>query len=158
MKDVKLGGGLILTDTTVKVRFKKLSEEAVAPKIMKIGDAGADLTTTGLLNDTGLYVEYGTGLAVEIPAGYVGYIFPRSSISNYHLSLTNAVGVIDSNYRGEIKFRFRRTWDSDFAKKYQTGDRIGQLVVMPIPTVEFEEVEELSESNRGENGYGSSGA
>jgi dUTP pyrophosphatase len=137
MKEVKLGGGIQLTDNSVKVKFKKLSTEAVAPKVMKIGDAGADLTATSV-EETAMYYEYGTGLAVEIPSGYVGYIFPRSSCSNYHLSLSNCVGVIDSNYRGEIKFRFKQTRDS-------------------FPTMTFEEVTDLSSSERGEAGYGSSG-
>lgn len=171
MKDVKLGGGLQLINNSVNVKFKKLSEDAVAPKIMKTGDAGADLTATSM-TETDMYIEYGTGLAVEIPQGYVGLIYPRSSLSNYDLILSNHVGVIDSNYRGEIKFRFKRTKkpsmayrvpdmenliDSNNCQIYKVGDRIGQLIIMPYPTVTFEEVEELSETNRGDQGYGSSG-
>lgn len=171
MKDVKLGGGLILTDNSVKVKFKKLGEDAVVPKVQKLGDAGADLTATWLRHEDN-YIEYGTELAVEIPPGYVGFIYPRSSLSNYDLILANHVGVIDSNYRGEIKFRFKPTKkpsmnfrssdmsilvDTNECKYYEVGDRIGQLIIMPIPTVEFEEVEDLSSSERGDKGYGSSG-
>lgn len=166
MKDVKLSGGIQLLDNTVKIKFKKLSPEAVAPKIMKVGDAGADLTAT-TISETAMYVEYGTGLAVEIPPGYVGYIFPRSSISMKTLLLSNAVGVIDSNYRGEIKLRFKEhlkygiNYWGDFAGEdvndYEVGDRVGQLIVMPVPAMVFEEVEELSETERNGAGFGSSG-
>lgn len=140
----------------MNVKIKKLVPEAVVPKYSRKGDAGLDLTATSM-NDTDMYIEYGTGLAVAIPEGYVGYIFPRSSLSNYHLDLANAVGVIDSNYRGEIKFRFKKTEDHWSSKYYKVGDRVGQLIIMPIPEIEFEEAEELDETNRGANGYGSSG-
>lgn len=140
----------------VKVKFKKLDPSAVIPKYAKEGDAGLDLTATSR-TDSIDYVEYGTGLAVEIPPGHVGLIFPRSSVSNQHQILTNCVGVIDSGYRGEIKFRFKEIarFISGAFKFYQVGDRIGQLVVLPYPTVELEETQELSNSERGEGGYGS---
>lgn len=167
MKDVKLGGGLQLTDSGVKVKFKKLSPEAVVPAYAKLGDAGVDLTATSMI-ETDMYIEYGTSLAVEIPSGFVGLIYARSSLSNYDLILSNHVGVIDSGYRGEIKFRFKKTKDvgviggcitqaSHLIKVYAIGDRIGQLIVMPFPKVTFKEAEELSQSDRGEGGFGSSG-
>jgi len=152
----------------MKVKFKKLSENAVAPKIMRSGDAGADLTATSV-TETDMYIEYGTSLAVEIPPGFVGLIYPRSSLSNYDLILSNHVGVIDSNFRGEIKFRFKKVDKKqvyktsigvithDLSVIYKVGDRIGQLIITEIPAVEFEEAEELSDTNRGQNGYGSSG-
>ena len=142
----------------MKVRVKKLDPKAVIPKYAKIGDAGLDLTATSVQEET-LQVKYGTGLAVEIPEGYVGLIFPRSSIFKKTLSLTNSVGVIDSGYRGEIKFVFNKEpyLNKDGFKKYEIGDRIGQLVILPYPSVELEEVEELSDSERGEGGFGSSG-
>lgn len=140
----------------MNVKIKKLSEKAVVPAYTRAGDAGLDLTATSM-EETGMYIEYGTGLAVAIPPGFVGYIFPRSSLSNYHLTLANHVGVIDSNYRGEIKFRFKKTMYSAPANVYNVGDRIGQLIIMPIPSIEFEEVQDLDETNRGANGYGSSG-
>ncbi len=104
----------------MKVKFKRLSDEAVVPRIAKPGDAGADLTATSV-NSYPQYIEYGTGISVEIPDGYVGLVFPRSSISNKDQVLSNAVGVIDSGYRGEIRARFKNTGSGS---KYQQGERI----------------------------------
>lgn len=147
--------------TTVNVKIKKLSPEAKIPKYSKPGDAGLDLTATSI-NETELYIEYGTSLAFEIPSGYVGLIYPRSSLSNYDLVLSNHVGVVDSGYRGEVKFRFKKSYTQVLkgareAKYYNVGDKIGQLIVMPYPLVILEEVEELGESSRGATGFGSSG-
>lgn len=141
----------------MKVKFKKLDEKAVIPAYSKPGDAGLDLTATSkseLVNTKYGFIEYGTGLAVEIPEGYVGLIFPRSSISNTGLILSNSVGVIDSGYRGEIKFRFKYIPDTNL---YEVGDRVGQLVIIPYPTIEIEEATELNSSERGKGGFGSSG-
>lgn len=137
------------------VRVKKLSANAVIPSYAKEGDAGLDITAISreFDNAKGLVV-YGTGLAVEIPYGYVGLIFPRSSIFKTSLSLTNSVGVIDSGYRGEIKFMFRPNGES---KLYNVGDRIGQLLIIPYPQITLVESEELSSSVRGFGGFGSSG-
>lgn len=142
----------------MKIKIKRLSPDAVVPVYGKVGDAGLDFTAISQTENT-LYTEYGTGLAVEIPPGFVGLIFPRSSCSDYSQILSNCVGVLDSNYRGEIKFRFKDVHKGSlaYAKDYQIGNKIGQLIVMPIPSVEFEEVEELGETNRGTAGYGSSG-
>jgi dUTP pyrophosphatase len=101
-------------------------------------------------------VVYGTGLALEIPEGYVGLIFPRSSISKTSLSLANCVGVIDSGYRGEILLKFR-TDANNKTGHYTIGDRIGQLLIIPYPQIEFEEVLELSDTIRSGGGFGSSG-
>jgi dUTP pyrophosphatase len=139
----------------MKIKFKKLSKEAVAPAYAKPGDAGMDMVAISFRKDE-MYYEYGTGIAVEIPEGYVGLIFPRSSISNTKMILANHVGVVDSGYRGEIKFRFKKlAWDNGIV--YEVGDRIGQLIIMPIPYVELEEVDELSSSDRGNGGFGSTG-
>lgn len=146
----------------MKVRFKKLYDGAVMPSKAHDTDAGFDLTAAAVAKDkNGRLVAY-TGIAVEIPKGFVGLLFPRSSIAKHHLSLTNSVGVIDSGYRGEIMLKFREhsAYGSDeyLAKeKYIEGDKVGQLIIMPYPEIEFEEVEELSDSDRGEGGYGSSG-
>jgi len=140
----------------MKVRFKKLNEKAVVPSYAKPGDAGLDLTATSkeLTNNPQYgYLEYGTGLAVEIPEGHVGLIFPRSSISNTGLILSNSVGVIDSGYRGEIKFRFKHIPGT---ADYNVGDRVGQLVILPYPSIETEEATELSSTERGDGGFGSS--
>lgn len=137
----------------MKVRMKRLNDDAIIPRYAKPGDAGMDLTAVWI-NQQMEIITYGTGLAVEIPTGHVGLLFPRSSIYKTGMSLTNAVGVIDSGYRGEIMMKFEMT-DSD--AMYKVGDRIGQLVIMPYPEVEFEEVDELSETSRGAGGYGSTG-
>lgn len=140
------------------VRFKKLNPNAVTPSYAKVGDAGLDLTAISMQvvdQEVYGYVEYGTGIAVEIPQGYVGLIYPRSSISNTGMMLSNSVGVIDSGYRGEIKFRFK--WVNNTAM-YNLGDRIGQMVIMPYPTIQLEEVLELNSSERGSGGFGSSGS
>lgn len=140
----------------MKVRIKKLHETAIVPKYSKPGDAGLDLTATEIIKEEGFQITYGTGLAVEIPLGYVGLIFPRSSIRNYELALTNCVGVVDSGYRGEIQFTFNKIGGVP-SKKYDVGDRIGQLIILPYPQIELEEVSELSNTERGDGGFGSSG-
>lgn len=166
----------------MKVKIKRLSENAVIPKYAKDQDAGLDLVATSKTYDENGNVVYGTGLAFEIPKGYVGLLFPRSSNAKKDLLLSNSVGVLDSGYRGEVLFKFKSTLNSQesevktelyyeyestyisssnpeyyFENTYEIGDRIGQLIIMPYPTIEFEEVEELSESERGSGGYGSTG-
>lgn len=167
---------------SLKVKIKRLHPDAVIPKYAKAGDAGLDLVATSVTyaDDTKKpYSELGTGISVEIPEGYVGLIFPRSSISKTIHSLCNAVGVIDSGYRGEITFRFNYTGTAAFIQihrmqnnlseaqyrevypkgeeAYKIGDKIGQLIILPYPQVTFEEVEELTETERGANGYGHTG-
>lgn len=143
----------------MKVRIKKLVPEAVIPQYAKDGDAGMDLTAISrdydMDNDTW---SFKTGLSFEIPKGYVGLLFPRSSIFKKNVLLTNSVGVLDSGYRGEVMFKFKEV--SEFGKDdlvYEVGDRIGQIIILPYPQIEFEEVEELTETERGTGGYGSSG-
>ncbi len=150
----------------MKVKIKKLSNKAIIPKYSKQGDAGLDLTAISK-EETNNYIEYNTGISIEIPEGFVGLLFPRSSISKKSILLTNSVGVLDSQYRGEIKLRFygfeKEVYSNSKQKQtryeniYQIGDRVGQLIILPYPQIEFEEVEELSLSERGENGFGSSG-
>lgn len=137
------------------VKIKKLHPDAVIPSYAHETDAGMDLTAIGTTIHGGTVV-YNTGLSIEIPEGYVGLIFPRSSIRKYELRLTNSVGVIDSGFRGQIQVVFR-TDHSSYPIKYNTGDRIAQLIIIPYPKIEFEEVQELEESTRGEKGFGSSG-
>lgn len=140
----------------IYLKMKKLVPEAVIPKYAKPGDAGLDLVATSKEYDakSGCIV-FGTGLAMEIPEGYVGLIFPRSSIYKTGLMLSNCVGVIDSGYRGEVKAMFHTY--SRPKKNYEVGDRIMQLIVMPYPKVVLEEVSELSDSERGVGGFGSTG-
>lgn len=140
------------------LKFKRLEEKAIMPIRAHKSDAGIDLTCTRItqeLNEAGqLILVYHTGLAVEIPEGYVGLLFQRSSVSNKSIVMTNCVGVIDAGYRGEIMSKFRSTTDVVPAL-YKPGERFAQLVIVPYLDVQIEEVAELSETERGENGYGS---
>ena len=139
----------------MKVKVMKLDAGAIIPKYAKPGDAGMDLYAASFAIDQNNNYVYGTGLAMEIPDGYVGLIFPRSSISKTAHSLRNAVGVIDSGYRGEIMMKY--DINTRNSPVYAVGDRIAQIIIMPYPQVEFEEVGELSDSERGSGGFGSTG-
>lgn len=137
-----------------KLKIKKLTPDAVVPKYAKPGDAGMDLTAISCeVDDRRGQAHYRFGLAFEIPEGYVGLIFPRSSIVRRTCSLANAVGVIDSGYRGEVTAVFNLHGE-DF---YAVGERIAQLVVVPFAHCEIEETDDLSETERGDGGYGSTG-
>lgn len=146
----------------MKVNVKKLDSNAVLPTYAKHGDAGMDLTATSKSYDEHGNVVYGTSLAFEIPAGYVGLLFPRSSNTKKDLILGNSVGVIDSGYRGEVVFKFKRsttsTQETSFGysyEEYEVGCRIGQIIIMPYPKIEFNLVDELSITDRGIGGFGS---
>lgn len=151
----------------MKVKIKKLNENAVIPTYANNGDAGLDLTAISYEFDKHGNIVYHTGLSFEIPEGYVGLVFPRSSICKKNLSLTNAVGVIDSCYRGEVTAKFKQTNPFPILAKidrsilnnldYKVGDRIAQMIIIPYPKIEFNEVDELSETERGTGGYGSTG-
>lgn len=138
----------------MKIRFKKLSPSAVVPRKAHASDAGFDLTCTRYEVTNGELFTYHTDIAVEIPDGYVGLLFPRSSVSARCMTMANSVGVIDSCFRGEVTAKFRPHL---FAKPYDKGDRVAQMIIMPYPHVDFVEVDELSESDRGDGGYGSTG-
>jgi len=137
----------------MKVNIKKLHPDAIIPSYAKDGDAGMDLTAVDVIADGGT-LTYKTGIAVEIPRWHVGLLFPRSSVYKTGQTLTNCVGVIDSGYRGEIMLKYTL---SPYQREYDIGDRVGQLIIMPYPRIEFEEVEELSDTDRGDGGYGSTG-
>jgi len=141
----------------MKLKIKKLHSNAVIPQYAKAGDAGLDLTATTKSEYINNIITYGTGLSMSIPDGYVGLLFPRSSIYKQDMYLTNCVGVIDSGYIGEIMFKFAITESEQYANTYNIGDRIGQLILFPYPQVTIEEVEELTETERGTNGFGSTG-
>ncbi len=141
----------------MKINFTRTHEDARSPKKSRPFDAMFDLTALSYATEyeAGEFVShvYGTGVCVEIPEGYVGLVFPRSSISRTKARLANSVGVIDPNYRGEIIFKFKGP-----TPPYKEGDRIGQICILPLPEVEWEEAQSLSPSpdDRGTQGYGSS--
>lgn len=151
------------------LKVKKLVPRAVLPKKAHRSDAGYDLVAVSRVVDEDGAVVYGTGLAFEIEEGYVGLVFPRSSVAKKDLVLSNCVGVIDSGYRGEVMAKFKPSlgaWEGEESlmrrvdsntKWYEVGERIAQLVIMKLPDVQLIESEELSESERGVGGYGSSG-
>lgn len=144
----------------MELKFKRLEDEAVLPIRGTKGAAGIDLTCikidTALNEANQLMLVYHTGLAVEIPAGYVGLLIPRSSIWKKSLWLTDNVGVIDADFRGEIVAIMKATTDVVPAI-YKQGERFCQLVVVPVPEYTITETSELSETERGENGFGSTG-
>ena len=144
----------------MKVNVKKLDGNAVVPTYAKHGDAGMDLTAISKNYDEHGNVCYSTGLAFEIPNGFAGFLFPRSSNTKKDLILGNSVGVIDSGYRGEVVFKFRELLPSERdiefgAREYEVGDRIGQIVIIPVPQIEFNVVDDLSTTDRGVGGFGS---
>jgi dUTP pyrophosphatase len=142
----------------MKVRIKKLNETAVIPSYAKDGDAGMDLVATSIISSTSTQITYGIGLALEIPNGFVGLIFPRSSVRKTRLMLSNCVGVVDSGYRGELQATFNKiNNDSVSENDYKVGDRVCQIMIIPHPPIEFEEADELSDTERGEGGFGSTG-
>ena len=140
----------------MKVKIKLLHEDAVKPKYAKESDAGLDLVATSIISNTTFDVTYGLGIALEIPKGFVGLVFPRSSIRKYELLLSNSVGVIDSGYRGELQATFKKENGLD-SLAYKVGDRVCQIMIIPHPEIEFEEVNELNNTERGEGGFGSTG-
>ena len=171
---------------TLKVKIKKLHPDAVVPSYAHSTDCGLDLTAVSKTFDEYGNVVYGFGLAFEIPEGYAGFIFPRSSNHKSGLLLTNSVGVIDAGFRGEVTAKFAtrittslprtfwrrlkcfftckikgystRIWcNFPENENYNIGDRVAQMVILPYPKVEFVEVDELSETERGTGGYGSTG-
>ena len=149
----------------MEVRIKKLHPDAVIPKYAKAGDAGLDLTAVTKSYDRDGNIVYGTGLAFEIPDGYVGLVFPRSSLSSLDIALSNCVGVIDSGYRGEVTAKFKPAMLFNREQRpiilnnriYEVGERVAQIIIIPYPKIEFMESDELSETERGTGGYGSSG-
>jgi len=143
----------------MRIKIKKLHPNAVKPKYAKESDAGMDLVATSIIENTPTQITYGTGLAMEIPDGMVGLIFPRSSIRKTRLQLSNSVGVIDSGYRGELQATFNKiiTTIENQKNDYKVGDRICQIIIVPHPIIQIVEVDELSESNRGIGGFGSTG-
>lgn len=138
----------------LNVRIKKVHPEAKIPEYAKFGDAGQDITAVDMSID-GDIVTYDTGLQFEVPEGYVGLLYPRSSIYKTGLVLCNSTGVLDSSFRGTVKFKFRRV--SKDSSIYITGDRIGQIMIVPYPLIKYTESDKLSETERAEGGFGHTG-
>ena len=142
----------------MQVKIKKLNPNAAIPTYAKEGDAGMDLVATSIISETDTQITFGMGLALEIPFGFVGLIFPRSSVRKTRLMLSNCVGVVDSGYRGELQATFNKiNQNSASENDYKVGDRIAQIMIIPHPMIEFNEVDKLSDSERGEGGFGSTG-
>ena len=139
----------------MNLKIKKLHPDAKIPEQMTAGAAGMDLTAVSVdFQAEGNKMIIDTGIAVEIPRGHVGLLFPRSSIYKTNLSLSNSVGVIDSDYRGPIKAIFNMNDLNQFGG-YKVGDRVVQLVIMQIPAVNIQVVDKLNETARGAGGFGS---
>lgn len=140
------------------IKFKKLDPRAVVPTKATPGSAGYDLTAISVtteVNENGqVILVYHTGLAIEIPEGYEGEIRPRSSICKKPLRMCDAPGTIDSDYRGEILVKFNVTTDS-IPSVYKEAEKIAQLLINKVENVQFEESAELSDTERGEGGFGS---
>lgn len=164
--------------SNITVNFKKLSKKAVIPTYAHPTDAGMDMVAISK-TETEDYIEFDTGIAIELPEGFVGLLFPRSSNSKKDLLLCNSVGVVDVGYSNSIRFRFKKiinpnkltvitSWVKKLfgiksitselyydAKEYNVGEKIGQLVIMPYPKVDLVEVDEFAPSDRGMDGFGS---
>lgn len=139
----------------MKIKVKKLKVNAILPQMMRQGDAAFDLATCeDVLLHPGETKIIPTGLVLEIPEGFVGNIRDRSGLSAKH-ALHTLAGIIDSNYRGEIGVVMTNLSQTDYNIK--TGDRVAQMLIQKIEMTEFEEVEEVSDTNRGEAGFNSSG-
>ena len=145
-----------IVNNSLVVKVKKLSDNAVIPSYSKVGDAGMDLTITREIENTSYSVSYGFGISMEIPKNFVGLVFPRSSVRNQDLILSNCVGVIDSGYRGELQATFKKT-NGLYSFKYKVGERGAQIIILPYPQVKMVESDVLSDTERGTGGFGSTG-
>jgi dUTP pyrophosphatase len=142
----------------VELPIAKLEDEAMLPTRAHKGDAGLDLySNEAACLAPGQRRSIGTGVAVEIPAGHAGQVLPRSGLAREHgIALVNSPGLIDSGYRGELRVLLLNT-DPQESFEIEVGDRIAQLVVSPVVMAEPVEVDSLTESARGDGGFGSSG-
>ncbi len=139
----------------MQLKFKKLHQNAKIPSYAYTGDAGLDLyTSEDLIIKKGERKSVALGIAVEIPEGYVGILFDKSGLSHKY-GLKSYGGIIDSGYRGEIHVGMMNLSDADY--QFKAGDKIIQILIMPIPRCDIMESDKLSESDRGEGAFGSSG-
>lgn len=139
------------------IKIKRLNNKAVIPEYAHQGDCAMDLVATEkIVVDNGDYgfIEYKTGIALDLPEGYIAFLKPRSSVSKTGL-IEATSGIIDQGYKGEISYRFKSVPNT---KQYEVGDRICQMYILPVPKINFVEVEELSDSSRKDGAYGSTGS
>jgi dUTP pyrophosphatase len=141
----------------ISLRVRRLRPEAVVPCRAYDGDAGLDLAACDRVELLpGERAVVATGLAVEIPPGYAGFVQPRSGLAARHgIAVVNSPGLVDAGYRGELRVVLLNT-DRSAAFVVEAGERVAQLVVLAVPDIEVLEVEELAASERGERGFGSS--
>jgi dUTP pyrophosphatase len=140
---------------TLTIKIKKLDQDARIPNFAHLGDAGMDLfaiETTHI--KAGEWKRIGTGIAIEMPTGYVGLIWDKSGLASNH-GLTNLGGVIDAGYRGEYFVTLLNVSEQDYT--VEKGHKIAQLLIQPVEHPSIEEVTELSDSSRGAGGFGSTG-
>ncbi len=142
----------------MEIHFRRLRPDAVIPEVHHAGDAGVDLVALDPLRlAPGERGMVSTGLAIEIPEGFAGLVLPRSGLASRHgVTCVNAPGLVDSGYRGELRVALVNL-DPHLTYDIKPGDRVAQLLVTPVPAVRFVEVDQLSDSARGEGGFGSSG-
>jgi dUTP pyrophosphatase len=143
----------------IEVAVRRLREDAVLPRQAYEGDAGLDLAACEQIElGPGERATVPTGIAVEVPPGYAGFVQPRSGLAAHHgITIVNSPGLVDSGYRGEVLVVLLNT-DRDESFLVERGMRIAQLVVLAVPEVDLSEVEVLAESERGARGHGSSGS
>lgn len=141
----------------MKVKINRIHSEAVIPKYIFDGDVGLDLTAVEV-EKSGNWIfplyTYRTGLAIELPKTHFAMLTPRSSLSKKLMWMANHVGIIDTGFHGELVFKFRSFLGLN---TYKIGDRIGQILLFRRNKMEFVEIEKLSASERGSNGFGSTG-
>lgn len=159
-EDVKVNNEPEVAEPSIKlvVKFKKLNDDAILPKYAHNGDMGMDLTAIDVEYDASIdCFIYHTGLAVEVPKGYGMILAPRSSNRKTEAYLANQIGIIDSGYRGEIMFSYKMRDRNVTKAPYEAGDRVGQFFIIPYPILEVVLVDELSDTDRGGGGFGSTG-
>ena len=136
----------------MKIKIKKVYSDAILPTKANETDAGFDCYAYSC-SKTDNYLEYNLGFQIEIPETFFGLLVARSSITNYDLMVKNSVGIIDSGYRGDVKLR-TKTFGENI---YKLGDRVCQLIILPLPKIELEEVDTLDDNNDRKGGFGSTG-
>ena len=143
---------------SVKLKVKRITDTATIPKYAHYGDACFDIYSDGIVEIGESWQVHATGLRFDIPDGYAMMIYSRSGMGfKDNTRLANCVGVVDSGYVGEVMVKLTRDDGCIHALEYKRGDRIAQAMLIPVPVVEFEEVDDMEDTERGDGGFGSSG-